>query len=510
MRTFLTWLALVTSCGAPTAARAAEPAVPTDGLAKVAPYVDDSTRVVISVDLSRIDVAVLLRMLVPSLPDGTSVGADLQRSREALLAAKIKDVYVVVSLAELPQQPWFLLAPSPPDLEPAALFAQLPRKWPVWLGRAEAQTVRRIDRDDTGPMLFIGLEETLKRLTHAPFPSRPELAASWRAVDGAPIRILFLPTDDDRRVVEELFPTLPDRFGSGPSTVLTRGLRWAACGIDVTPKRSLQLIAESADPPAAQALQRDWTKLLAGLVLPSGPARVASQPTGSQFAGQIERLVPHVDGQRLVLTLDQPGKGLAALEDFLTTPPVAQMVIGHYVTEQLQQLAFAMHNLHDTNKQFPAQANYDASGRALLSWRVHLLPFLGDEAASLYRRFRLDEPWDSEHNRSLIPEMPQVYALPRLAGGAGSTHLLRPTRGRIDVVSGPRADCFPRHHRRHEQYGHDRRSGRQTCRRVDEARGLDVRPGRSGERSRRPRPWHLVVRLLRRGPARPGGEFRRP
>jgi hypothetical protein len=42
-----------------------------------------------------------------------------------------------------------------------------------------------------------------------------------------------------------------------------------------------------------------------------------------------------------------------------------------------------------------------------LSWRVHLLPYLEQE--DLYAKFRLDEPWDSPHNRKLILQMPEIY-----------------------------------------------------------------------------------------------------
>lgn len=45
-----------------------------------------------------------------------------------------------------------------------------------------------------------------------------------------------------------------------------------------------------------------------------------------------------------------------------------------------------------------------------LSWRVHLLPFLGRE--DLYQQFKLDEPWDSSHNKALLSQMPKVYAHP--------------------------------------------------------------------------------------------------
>ncbi|MCA9060907.1 MAG: DUF1559 domain-containing protein, partial [Planctomycetaceae bacterium] len=52
-------------------------------------------------------------------------------------------------------------------------------------------------------------------------------------------------------------------------------------------------------------------------------------------------------------------------------------------------------------------SHYDSSGRPLLSWRVHLLPFMGQE--QLYRQFRADEPWDSEHNLRMLEKMPTVY-----------------------------------------------------------------------------------------------------
>lgn len=42
-----------------------------------------------------------------------------------------------------------------------------------------------------------------------------------------------------------------------------------------------------------------------------------------------------------------------------------------------------------------------------LSWRVHLLPYLGEQ--ELYSKFRLNEPWNSQHNAALILQIPEVY-----------------------------------------------------------------------------------------------------
>jgi uncharacterized protein (TIGR03067 family) len=74
----------------------------------------------------------------------------------------------------------------------------------------------------------------------------------------------------------------------------------------------------------------------------------------------------------------------------------------------LRQIAIAMLNYHDAYRGFPAHAIYSQDGKPLLSWRVAILPFV--EEAQLYREFKLDEPWDSAHNKKLLARMPKLYA----------------------------------------------------------------------------------------------------
>jgi Protein of unknown function (DUF1559) len=50
----------------------------------------------------------------------------------------------------------------------------------------------------------------------------------------------------------------------------------------------------------------------------------------------------------------------------------------------------------------------DKSGKPLLSWRVAILPQLGE--VELYRKFKLDEPWDSPSNKPLVEKMPAIFA----------------------------------------------------------------------------------------------------
>ena len=39
-----------------------------------------------------------------------------------------------------------------------------------------------------------------------------------------------------------------------------------------------------------------------------------------------------------------------------------------------------------------------------------MLPYV--EEGELFKEFKLDEPWDSEHNKKLLARMPKVYAIP--------------------------------------------------------------------------------------------------
>jgi len=79
-------------------------------------------------------------------------------------------------------------------------------------------------------------------------------------------------------------------------------------------------------------------------------------------------------------------------------------------TNNLKQIALAMHNYHDTYKSFPPAYIADESGRPMHSWRVLILPFL--EQGPLFDQYNFDEPWDSPENLVLADLMPDVFRCP--------------------------------------------------------------------------------------------------
>jgi hypothetical protein len=81
----------------------------------------------------------------------------------------------------------------------------------------------------------------------------------------------------------------------------------------------------------------------------------------------------------------------------------------------LKQMGIALHGYHDANGRlpFPGIAKFGAplgpgNNNPNLSWRVAILPYI--EQGQLYQQFKLDESWDSEHNKRLIERMPKVFA----------------------------------------------------------------------------------------------------
>lgn len=78
----------------------------------------------------------------------------------------------------------------------------------------------------------------------------------------------------------------------------------------------------------------------------------------------------------------------------------------------LKQIGLAMSAYHDAYQCFPPAYTVDAHGQPLHSWRTLLLPFMEHE--TLYAQLRLDEPWNSPHNQTVLTdrEAPSVLRCP--------------------------------------------------------------------------------------------------
>jgi hypothetical protein len=79
--------------------------------------------------------------------------------------------------------------------------------------------------------------------------------------------------------------------------------------------------------------------------------------------------------------------------------------------DNLKKIGIALNDFHERHGRYPGYALASPDGKPLLSWRVAILPDLGE--ARLYQQFKVDEPWDSPANQKLLLEMPAVYGKAR-------------------------------------------------------------------------------------------------
>lgn len=158
----------------------------------------------------------------------------------------------------------------------------------------------------------------------------------------------------------------------------------------------------------------------------AAPTTVGSPTTEAGAAGFPSDLPVTVDA-------GGPYQGSTGAEITLTG---SFSVTGQHKQEaDLAAIAAALTKYEAANGSFPPAALADASGKALLSWRVLLLPYLGEEA--LYRKFDLTKAWDDPANQPLLSQMPAVYQGD--GGGASGNTAYAGVAGAKQVFRSPSA-----------------------------------------------------------------------
>jgi Protein of unknown function (DUF1559) len=363
----------------------------------VAPFLDDQTILIAHGDLTRLDVeataAKLAEYAKPLEENLAEAKKELGDWLGAWTKAGVREIYVVVSLADVPGQPPLLVIPLEGEGDGKAIIEAMSR----------SKHFEHLKFEKMGSAVVGGGPKTMARLKNLKADNRPELAKAFAASGDTAVQVILIPTNENRKVVEEIMPKLPKELGGGPITTVTRGVLWASMGVDLAPKLSLRGTLRSQDAETAKKL-RDLIAQFYKLVGEEGSHNQKARDILPGFDKLVEKLTPRVEEDRLVVTLEE--KDLAA-----TVKPVATKVFDRAQQDrsvnELKQIGLAIHNYHETYRHFPTVANFDKAGKPLLSWRVHLLPFL--DQVKLYKEFHLDEPWDSEHNKGLIDKMPAVY-----------------------------------------------------------------------------------------------------
>ena len=85
-------------------------------------------------------------------------------------------------------------------------------------------------------------------------------------------------------------------------------------------------------------------------------------------------------------------------------------------SNNLKQIALALHNYRDVYGRFPPPYLVDKDGKRAHSWRVLILPFI--ERQTLYKQYNFSEPWNGPTNAKLATSRPfDYYVCPLDTGG---------------------------------------------------------------------------------------------
>lgn len=394
----------------------------------IAPYLDSQTIAVLHLDLQRIDAQAGMDFMAekfPAMKAGNEARFAKTREQatsflEDLRKAGGREVFVVLSMADIPMRPPLLAMKIAPggDAEKAARMMQL---GPQRYQDPDAPLGGNMAHRKIGDLMCLSDPATLERIEALKPVEIPNLAAAFRVAGDTAAQAVFVPSADARRVVREGIGELPEEIGNYSGADLADGVQFAALGIDFPPKINVRLGVQSKDEASATKLRELATSAL----------QMASDiPAVKELFPKFEQLhtllTPKQQGDRLILMLNEQNGGVEQVVALLTPPVEAARAAAQRAQSMnnLKQLALAVHIYHDTHKAFPP-AHTAKDGKPLLSWRVHLLPYL--EEQDLYDQFKLDEPWDSEHNKKLIVKMPKVFTNPSLSLDPGMTAYLAPT-----------------------------------------------------------------------------------
>lgn len=86
----------------------------------------------------------------------------------------------------------------------------------------------------------------------------------------------------------------------------------------------------------------------------------------------------------------------------------------------IKQIMLALHNYHNIHDHFPPAVVMGPDGKTPHSWRVELLPLLDQQA--LYDKYRMNEPWDSEHNLQIAKTVVPVFQNPNSEKPANASY----------------------------------------------------------------------------------------
>ena len=366
--------------------------------------IDDSSVAVLKINLEKLDASWLVEQLgIKGSDQRAALETIFSNSLDQLKDAQVRDVFAVYPPVVSNEQ--FQL------IQPYVVFPAGSQQ--------QAEAVKKIiDSNEFLPglnpvgisfvrnnLVISGSNDLQRKLTTQPSARQSQqFEDTLQSSNAEPISLLIAPSENHKKVLRDVSGAGNQHF-AGMDDV-----RWIRADVH-TEDSAIDVqcaLVSGVDAERESARFEALIESLAKNIFNLNNVKV--RVTGSQN-GQI--------GMEIVSSDSHSSPFSQLMRNAITSPQKTN------IRRNLKSIGIATHNFHDRYSSFPPSASYSANGEPLLSWRVHLLPFLGER--KLYNEFHLDEPWDSPNNSQLIHRIPAVFRSHRLdLALAGKTTIVVP------------------------------------------------------------------------------------
>ncbi|MDR1478192.1 MAG: DUF1559 domain-containing protein, partial [Planctomycetaceae bacterium] len=293
----------------------------------------------------------------------------------------------------------------------------------------------------------------VEKITAIQQAERPDFLEAYDAVKDYSVRILFALPPYVKKIVAELKPAfsehLLDKYPVLKPVDIARvvqGLRFKAIGLNPE-QGKIKAVIKMQSESDAQQINKQFDSFLTALsdevlkYLESLKKRkdstddflyVSETMLLSLYPDQLNKkslstikseIMPKLEGSCFTVNYDiDKIKTIFSNSGILLDKMISVNIDIAVATQKklvcsnnLRKMTLAIHNYYDANMKLPLAFSVDKNGKPLHSWRVMLLPYL--ECYELYKSIRLDEAWDSEHNKQFHNKMPDIFKCPSCTKG---------------------------------------------------------------------------------------------
>ena len=243
-------------------------------------------------------------------------------------------------------------------------------------------------------------------------PFRPEWKKSWQTISEAPLQLILVPNKHSGQVVNLI-------RGNSAKPLEQEAFKATNIGFFLDPWKIEATFYSENEIKARESYQQVLSMIR---IIPDFLGKEVNELAKDPIFQMVNKMIQStkLEDDHVKIVID----------DF---EPVFQIVSRlnanaqeeanlKLVENRIGQIGKALLAYAQDNGTLPPAFTRDANGKPLLSWRVHILPYLGNRL--LYRQFRLNEPWDSEHNIKLVRRMPPVFREPNTQQDRGETAIL--------------------------------------------------------------------------------------